>query len=168
MTTFFRILRLFSLVAWVGGLIFFVTAVTRVAFATMPDTHQAGLIVRGTLLALHRIGFIAGLVYLVSTLTLIATQRDSHLVRALEVLVVLVMLALTGYSHFSVLPRMETDRLSLGGVVDTAPADAPARKHFDRLHGLSVDLEGSVLVGGLLLVCLAPLPRRDDLDRVHF
>src|SRR5665213_1347708 len=47
-------------------------------------------------------------------------------------------------------------------------ADAPARRHFDRLHGLSVKLEGTVLLGGLLLVCLAPVPRRDDLDRVQF
>jgi hypothetical protein len=167
-TTFFRILRLFSLVAWVGGLIFFVTAVTRVAFDTMPDPHQAGLIVRGTLLALHHIGFIAGAVYLVSTLALIGTQRDSHIARAVEVLIVFVMLIITGYSHFSVLPRMEADRLTLGGVVDTAPADAPARVHFNRLHGLSVKLEGTVLIGGILLVCLAPLPRRDDLDRVQF
>ena len=168
MTTFFRILRLLSLVAWVGGLIFFVAAVTRVAFAATPDRHLAGLIVRGTLIVLHHIGFIAGAVYLVSTLTLIATQRDSHLVRAVEVLVILVMLIITGYSHFSVLPRMEADRLSLGGIVDTAPVDAPAHVHFNRLHGLSVKLEGAILLGGLLLVCLAPLPRRDDLDRVQF
>jgi hypothetical protein len=99
---------------------------------------------------------------------LIATQRDSHLVRAVEVLVVLIMLAITGYSHFSVLPRMEADRLSLGGVVGPSTASLPARRHFDRLHGLSVKLEGTVLLGGLLLVCLAPLPRRDDLDRVQF
>jgi Domain of unknown function (DUF4149) len=168
MTTFFRILRLLSLVAWVGGLIFFVAGVTRVAFATMPDAHNAGLIVRGTLIVLHHIGFLAGAIYLVSTLTLIATQRDSHLVRALEVLVVLVMLAITGYSQFSVLPRMEADRLSLGGIVDQTTADVPAHRHFDRLHGLSVKLEGTVLFSGLLLVCLAPLPRRDDLDRVQF
>lgn len=168
MTTFFRILRLFSLVAWVGGSIFFVAAVTRVAFATMPDAHMAGLIVRGTLLVLHRIGFIAGAVYLVSTLTLIATQRDSHFVRALEVLVVMVMLFITAYSHFSVLPRMEADRLALGGSVDARTADVPAHRHFDRLHGLSVKLEGTVLFGGLFLVCLVPLPRRDDLDRIPF
>ncbi len=168
MTSFFRVLRLFSLVAWVGGLIFFVVAVTRVAFETMPDAHTAGIIVRGTLVALHHIGFIAGLIYLISTLTLIATQRDSHLARAVEVLIVIVMMAVTGYSHFSVLPRMETDRLTLGGNVDVAPADAPARTHFERLHKVSVKLEGTVLIGGLLLVCLSPLPRRDDLDRVIF
>jgi hypothetical protein len=167
MTTFFRILRLLSLVAWVGGLVFFVAGVTRVAFDTLL-TAQAGLIVRGTLIALHHIGFLAGAVYLVSTLTLIATQRDSHLVRALEVLVVLVMVAVTGYSHFSVLPRMEADRLSLGGVVDPTTTDMPTHQHFERLHGLSVKLEGTVLFAGLLLVCLAPLPRRDDLDRVQF
>ena len=168
MTTFFRILRLLSLVSWVGGLIFFVVAVTRVAFATMPNAHMAGMIVRGTLLVLHRIGMIAGIIYLVSTLTLIATQRDSHLVRALEILVVGLMLIITGYSHYSVLPRMEIDRLNLGGNIESSPPDTPSRRHFDRLHGLSVKLEGTILLGGLLLVCLAPLPRRDDLDRVQF
>jgi hypothetical protein len=168
MTTFFRILRLFSLVAWVGGLIFFVAAVTRVAFAVSPDAHEAGLIVRGTLLVLHHIGFIAGFVYLVSTLTLIATQRDSHLARALEVLIVAVMLAITTYSHFSVLPRMDADLLLLGGDLEKSPPDAPAHVHFERLHGLSVKLEGTILIGGLILVCLAPVPRRDDLDLVQF
>src|SRR6187402_1300533 len=99
MTTFFRILRLFALVAWVGGLIFFVAAVARVAFATMPDSHMAGLIVRGTLITLHHIGFISGAVFLVATLALIGTQRDSHIARAVEVLIVLVMLIVTAYSH---------------------------------------------------------------------
>lgn len=168
MTTFFRILRLFSLVIWVGGLLFFIDAVAPVAFRTMPDAHQAGLIVRGTLLSLHHMGFLAGAVFLVATLALIATQRDSHIARAIEVLIVIVMLCLTGYSHFSILPRMEADTASLGGNVNAAPADAPARVHFDRLHGLSVKVEGAVVIGGILLVCLAPLPRRDDLDRVQF
>jgi len=168
MTTFFRILRQFALVAWVGGLIFFVAAVTRVAFEALPDQHLAGAVVRGTLLVLHHIGFISGAIYLVATLTLIGTQRDSHLARALEVLIVFVMLILTGYSHFSILPRMENDRRALGGTVDPSTADQPAHKHFDRLHGLSVKFEGAVLLGGLLLVCLAPIPARDDLDRVQF
>jgi hypothetical protein len=168
MTTFFRILRLLALVAWIGGSIFFVTAVTRVAFANIHDPQLFGLIIRGTLIILHKIGLAAGVVYLVSTLTLIATQRDSHLVRALEILIVSVMMILTLYSHFSVIPRMEADRLALGGTVDPSTAGNPAHQHFDRLHSLSVKLEGTVLFAGLLLVCLAPLPRRDDLDRVQF
>ena len=161
MTSFFRVLRLLSLVAWVGGLIFFVAAVAPVAFSTLPDAHAAGSVVRGTLIVLHRIGFISGAVYVLATLTLIGTQRDSHLARAAEVLVILGMLTLTGYSHFSVIPRMEADRLSLGGDVNTAPVGVPARRHFERLHRVSVRVEGAILLGGLLLVCLAPLPRVD-------
>lgn len=168
MTSFLRILRLLSLVAWVGSLFFFAFAVTRVAFSgVLPDAHSAAAIVRGTLVVLHHIGFASGFVFLIATLTLIGTQRDSHLARAIETLTVLVMLSLTAYSHFSVIPRMESDRLALGGDVATAPADSPAHRHFDRLHNLSVKLEGTVLLCGILLVCLAPFPQRSPQDRMY-
>ena len=166
MTTFFRIMRLLVLCLWVGGLLFFVIAVTPVAFKTLPDTHHAGLIVRGTLLVLHRIGLYGGPVYLLFTLALLATQRDTHTARAAELVLVISMLLLTAYSQLSVLPRMETDRLTLGGEIASASADAPARKHFDRLHSLSVKLEGAVLIEGLLLLGLATVHGRDvEYDR---
>lgn len=161
MTTFLRIVRLLTLCSWVGGLLFFVLAVTPVAFKTMPDAHHAGLIVRGTLLSLHRIGLYSGPVYLLATLALLATQRDTHPARAVELVLILSMLFLTAYSQLSVLPRMETDRLTLGGEIAAAPPDAPARRSFDRLHGLSVKLEGAVLVEGLLLLGLAVIHGRD-------
>jgi hypothetical protein len=123
------------------------------------------LIVRGALIALHRIGMVAGLVYLLCTLALLATQRDTHPIRAAELVLVLVMLALTGYSEFSVIPRMEADRVSLGGDVSTAPDESPAKKHFDRLHKVSVKVEGGVLVFGLLLLAMAGVHGRDDFDR---
>lgn len=167
MTILFRILRLFCIVAWVGGLLFFL-AVTRVAFSTLPDAHTAGAIVRGSLISLHHIGFLAGAVYLVTTLALIGTQRDSHIARAVEVLIVIVMLSLTAYSHFSVMPRMEEDTKALGGNVQLAPDSAPQKAHFNRLHGVSVKVEGAVLLGGILLICLAPIPGRDDLERIQF
>lgn len=166
MTTTFRFLRLLVLCFWVGGLLFFIFGVTPVAFRAMPDAHQAGLIVRGTLLVLHRIGLYGGLVYLLCTLALLAAQRDTHPARAVELVLAISMLLLTAYSQFSVLPRMEADRLATGGDVTAAPADAPARKHFDRLHSLSVKLEGAVLVQGLLLVGLATVYGRDhEYDR---
>ena len=165
MTTLFRILRSIALAAWVGGIIFFVAAVAPVAFKTMPDAHQAGMVVRGTLLALHHIGFIAGAVYFLFTLALLATQRDTHPVRAAELVLIVAMLALTAYLQLSVLPRMETDRLTLGGDVATASPADPARRHFDRLHGVSVKVEGAVLIEGLMLLMLAPVHGRDDYDR---
>ena len=75
------------------------------------------------------------------------------------------MLALTGYSQLSVMPRMETDRLTLGGDVTKAAADMPAKEHFERLHRLSVKLEGAILIEGLILLALAAVHGRDDFDR---
>jgi hypothetical protein len=55
--------------------------------------------------------------------------------------------------------------VALGGDVSMAPADAPALQHFDRLHKVSVRVEGTVLIAGLLLLGLAPVHGRDDFDR---
>ena len=161
----FRILRLIALATWVGGIVFFAFAVAPVAFRTMPDAHQAGTIVRGTLLALHRIGLFAGSVYLFFTLALLATQHDSHPARAAEIALIVAMMILTLYLQQSVLPHMETDRLTLGGDVDAAPPNTPARLHFEKLHRLSERVEGAVLLEGLLLLCLAPVHSREHIDR---
>lgn len=164
MTTVFRSIRLYALAVWVGGIVFF-SFVAAVAFKSLPDAHEAGLVVRGALISLHHIGMVAGLVYFLGTMALLATQRDSHPIRAAELALVLMMLALTGYSEFSVIPRMETDRITLGGDVAKAPLDAPARRHFERLHGVSVKVEGLVLVEGLMLLAMAAVHGRDDFDR---
>ena len=157
-------MRLFALAVWVGGLVFF-GFVAAVAFKTLPDAHSAGAVVRGSLIQLHHIGMVAGIVYLVFTLALLGTQRDSHPVRAGELVLVVVMLALTGYSEFSVIPRMERDRMSVGGDVATAPLDSPAVVHFNRLHKVSVRVEGVVLIAGLLLLGMTSIHGRDDYDR---
>lgn len=155
----FHAIRLIALALWVGGIVFFL-AVANVAFKTMPDAHTAGIVVRGSLLALHRIGLFAGAIYLFFTLALLATH-DSHPARAVEIVLVVSMMALTLYLQQSVLPRMETDRLTLGGDVQAAPPDAPAHRHFDRLHALSTRVEGTVLLEGLILLCLAPIQAQE-------
>ena len=53
MQTVLRALRLFAMVAWVGGLIFFAFVVAPVAFHSLPSTHEAGIVVGGTLRVLH-------------------------------------------------------------------------------------------------------------------
>lgn len=163
MKTTFRALRLVALALWVGGIVFFL-AVASVAFKTMPDTHLAGIVVRGSLLALHRIGLFAGVVYLFFTLALIATH-DSHPVRAVELVLILSMMGLTLFLQQSVLPRMETDRLTLGGDVGATSLELTAHKHFNRLHTLSTRLEGTILLEGLALLCLAPV-QNPELHRV--
>src|ERR1700744_5911218 len=162
MTTLLRILRLYSLALWAGGEVFFVL-VAGIAFSVLPDAHSAGMVVRGSLMALHRIGIGAGVVYLLATLALLAMRRDTHRARAAEVALVGVMLAVTLYSQMSVIPRMENDRMSLGGDVAQVSKDNPVRHDFDRLHSLSVNLEGAVLLCSLVLIALAPIHDRRTL-----
>jgi hypothetical protein len=168
MTILLRSLRLICLSIWVGALVFF-GFVAQVAFQNLPNAFQAGLVVRGSLLQLHRLGEAAGILYFVFTVVLIASQRDTHPVRAAELAFVIAMLCLTAYSQLSVMPSMERDRASLAEQfhteVDKSPADAPAHQHFDRLHNLSVKLEGAVLIEGLLLLALSTIHGRDDFDR---
>lgn len=161
MSLLFRVLRSVALAVWFGGLVFFIVGVAAVAFKTF-DPHTAGAMVRGSLLALHRIGLYAGAVYLLFTLALLASQRDSHPARAVELALVVAMITLTAYSQLSVIPRMETDRLTLGGDVTKVPENVPARQHFERLHRLSVRLESAVLIEALVLIILAPIHGRDD------
>lgn len=162
MTTLLRILRLYSLALWAGGEVFFVL-VAGIAFTVLPDTHSAGMVVRGALIDLHRIGIGAGVVYLLATMGLLAMRRDTHRARGVEVALVGVMLALTLYSQRSVIPRMESDRLSLGGDVTAVSKGNPTRQDFDRLHALSVNLEGAVLLCSLVPIALAPIHDRRTL-----
>jgi hypothetical protein len=163
MTLFFRMVRLIALAAWTGALFYF-GFIAKVAFQSF-DAANAGTMVRGSLLALHHLGFYAGVIYLLLTVALLATQRDSHPARAIELVLIISMLALTVYSQLSVIPRMETDRINLGGDVTKVSAADPTAIHFQRLHGLSVKLEGAVLVEAIILLALAPIHGREDFDR---
>src|SRR5258708_31136568 len=60
METFLRALRLYAMVAWVGGLAFFAFVVAPVAFGSLASAHEAGVVVGGTLRVLHWIGLIGG------------------------------------------------------------------------------------------------------------
>ena len=163
MTLAFRIVRLLAIAAWFGALFYF-GFLAKVAFEALQPA-DAGTVVRGDLHALHHIGFIAGAIYLLFTLALLATQRDSHPARAVELVFIVSMLALTAYSQMSILPRMETDRLTVGGDVTKVQPTDPAYQHFQKLHSLSVKFESAILIEALILLCLAPIHGRDDFDR---
>ena len=62
-----RALRLFAMVAWVGGLGFFAFVVAPVAFHSLPSAHEAGMVVGGTLRVLHWIGLVGGTSFYVAT-----------------------------------------------------------------------------------------------------
>lgn len=144
---------------WVGGILFF-PVVAYIAFRSLRDTHTAGTIARQCLHTLHVEGLIAGL--LLIPLLLIGGVAGAYGRRIIgPVTLTLVMLGLTAFSQYSIMPRMEQDRLRSGGRIDaTAPNDA-SRLDFERLHVASERVEAGVLVAGLLLILMlarAPLP----------
>jgi hypothetical protein len=153
MQNLLRALRLFAMVAWVGGLGFFAFVVAPVAFHSLPSAHEAGIVVGGTLRVLHWIGLVGGAVFYVSTgLLWLRAGVTARLGFAIEMILTGLMMATTFYSQFKILPAMEVDRALAGGVVETAPVGNAGRIDFERLHILSERLEGFVFFCGLGVV----------------
>jgi uncharacterized membrane protein len=151
--SFLRFLMLLSLVCWIGGLIFFAFVLAPTAFSVLPSTHLAGNVVGRALGKLHWIGFISGIVFLISSLLYNRfTDGTAHVFAARHVLLCL-MLTLTLISQFGIIPRMDVLRASLGDV-KAAPVDNPERVQFDALHVWSTRVEGAVLLLGLVVVYL--------------
>jgi hypothetical protein len=116
------------------------------------------MIVGGSLVRLHWIGLFCGLIFLVVSVVARAHYRTI----IPQAVLVLVMLLLTAYSQFSIIPRMDTARESVGGNVEAVAANNPGRQIFDRLHQRSVHVEGLVLLCGVgALVATAHWSRRE-------
>lgn len=153
MWTVLRALRLLVMVVWVGGLVFFAFVVAPVAFHSLPNTHEAGLVVGGTLRVLHWTGLIGGVVFCAATAGLwLWAEVPTRVGFAIEVVLTGVMLLGTAYSQFRILPAMEVDRALAGGEVEAARFDNAGRVDFERLHTLSERVEGFVLFCGLGVV----------------
>lgn len=153
--SFLRFLMLLSLVAWIGGLIFFAFVLAPTVFApgVLPNTHLAGNIVGRALGKLHWIAIVSGIIFLASSLFYSRlTGGTAHVFAVRNVLVVL-MLTLTLVSQFWIIPRMDTLRATVSDFT-TVPADNPDRVEFDALHAWSTRVEGAVLLLGLVVVYL--------------
>ena len=149
--SFLRFLMLLSLVAWIGGLIFFAFVLAPTAFTVLPSTHLAGNVVGRALGKLHWIAIISGIVFLASSLLYSRLTDGTAHIFALRHVLLCLMLALTLVSQFGIIPRMDVLRASLGDV-RSAPIDNPERVQFDALHVRSTRIEGAVLLLGLVVV----------------
>jgi hypothetical protein len=158
MKTFVRALLWLLVVLWLGGVMFF-PIVAATAFGTISDTHVAGTIVAKCLRILHYEGLFAGSLIV---LLLLVAQAVRALPRsaAAPVVVTLLMLGLTAFSQFSVIPKMEGYRIAAGGAIDAVPADDPNRVAFNKLHVVSEKVEEGVLAGGIVLVALLAMRPR--------
>ena len=149
MTTLLRFLQFLALGTWIGSILYFGAIMAPAAF-TVLTSDQAGALVGLTLGRLHLMGIIAGIVFLIATA--VAERSPAALVRPAPLLV-LAMIVLTFVSQFWVTGTMEGLRAQMGSVSAT-PATSALRVSFDRLHVLSVRLEGAVLLCGLAALAL--------------
>ena len=145
-----------SLIIWLGGIIFFSFVMAPKVFGIlMPVTggqRVAGEIIGKSLQELHWAGILCGVLFLVCATALRKTFRDT------AIFLVLAMLLLTAVSQFAITPRMQAIRS--GTLVIDSREENGGQLEFQRLHDLSVGLEGAVLLLGLGVVWLTA--KQDD------
>ncbi len=146
-----RFLMLLSLVVWIGGLIFFAFVLAPTAFQVLPDTHLAGNMVGRSLGKLHWLAITSGVVFLLTSLFYSRLTTGTVHAFALRHVLVILMLGLTLFSQYWIIPRMDTLRATVGNFA-SVPLNNPARVQFDALHVWSTRVEGAVLVLGLVAV----------------
>jgi len=148
-----RFLMLLALVVWLGGLIFFAFVVAPSAFAVLPTRHLAGTMVGRSLNALHWMGIVSGVVFLVSSMAYNRLALGNSRPVAARHIAILLMLALTLVSQFAISPRMHAIRDQVV-VIDNVPLDNPLRVEFNRLHLWSENFEKGVFLLGVVALFL--------------
>jgi hypothetical protein len=154
MKTLVRTLLYLALIVWLGAEIFF-PVVAAITFTTlMPNTHLAGAIVGELLRILHWMGIVSGMVAL--ALLALAPAWGIYKPRAVlaPMALIVLMIALTGFSQFIIIPAMERDRISAGGAINTNAVTDPSTIDFNKLHNRSENVELVILLAGLFTVML--------------
>jgi hypothetical protein len=148
-------LYLLSLVCWLGGMVFFSALVAPVVFKVLP-LAEAGKLQAVLFPRYYLLGYICGVIGLIGAIYLCAT-RTPRVWWAMAAVALLIALGLTVYAGAVVRPRVDAIRT----VSEEANPDPARRAEFDRLHHLSVLLNGAVMlldVGALLATSIALTP----------
>jgi uncharacterized membrane protein len=153
MTNILRFLQIFALGTWVGSIFYFSAAVAPGAFRVLQNQDQAGLVVEFTLRRLHTLGVVAGIVFLFASALLAMTASISRQSLLLPAAGVAIMVVLTVISQQVVTHKMLRLRREMVSVAATPP-DNPLRVEFNRLHRISVQLEGATLLIGFAALYL--------------
>ena len=151
MTSFLRTVEFLALSVWLGSDVFLSFVVAPGAFRVLaPNRDQAGAVVGFSLTRMHLGGIVLGVVFLL--VRLMRTRSFASLVTPAAICVVL-MIALTAISQYTVSAKMAVLRLQMGSIQATG-ANSPILAEFSRLHRISVSLESGVLLAGIAAMYL--------------
>jgi len=135
---------LLSLVCWLGGMVFFSIFTAPVIFSVLTRI-DAGKVVSGIFPRYYLLGYIAGGIALVLA-SYFCVLRPARLWWILTAVALAFSLGLTVYAGAMLRPRIDAIHL----VVEEPNPDPARQAQFDRLHRLSVSLNGGVMVLNLL------------------
>ena len=150
MSSFLRTIEFLALSLWLGSDVFLSFVVAPGAFRILGSRDQAGAMVGYSLNVMHIGGIACGATLLLARL--VRTKTFASFVTPAALCVVL-MIALTAISQFTVSARMAALRMQMGSI-QAAAADSPLLAEFSRLHRISVSLESGVLLAGIAAMLL--------------
>ncbi len=145
--TILLFIYLLSLVCWLGAIIFFSFFTAPALFARLP-VAQAGAVVATIFPRYYILGYVAGIIALVLAFYMMVALEGARGWWGLSVAALVLAVACTFYAGLEVRPRVT----ELRPVTEEQNPDPARKAEFDRLHRLSVALNGAVL--GLDLVAL--------------
>ena len=162
MAVTFRFFHLLALVVWVGGIVFFSFFTAPALFGVLPR-DLAGNVTSVLFPRYYMLGGICGLVALLTILLQWLRSPGRDRLRQIEMVLLIMMLAMTLYAGLGILPETSSLRPQIRAAEETPGRDA-AQGRFDVLHRRSVILNGLVLLCGI--GALATLAWRDHPDVV--
>ncbi len=148
-----RFLMLLSLVVWIGSFIFFAFVVAPTVFSVLPTHDLAGRVVNRSLTALHWMGLVSGIVFLIASAWYSRLNLGTAQPFACRHILIVLMLALTLVSMFVIGAKMNALRADMG-IIDNVPISDSRRVEFNQLHQWSTRLESGVFIMGLVVLFL--------------
>lgn len=145
MYTVAKWLYLMALIVWVGEVVFFSFVVAPSIFRTFP-TADAGRAVGAIFPTYYRLGYACGAVLLLSC-TILLGGATARLWWGVNTVLAALMLAATLYAGVVIQPRAT----ELRPQIHEATAPQSVKDEFSRLHRLAVQLNGAVLLCGLVV-----------------
>lgn len=135
---------LLCLVCWLGAIIFFSAFVAPTLFTQLP-VAEAGKVVSIIFPRYYMLGYVSGMIALVIAIYFAAVHGPRGWWSG-AALALAIALGLTFYAGAVVRPRVD----SIRAVAEQQSPDPARKAEFDRLHRLSVMLNGAVLILDLL------------------
>jgi len=131
---------LLAIVCWLGAVIFFSFFTAPVVFTRLPIA-DAGKVVAGIFPRYYALGYVAGVIASALGAYFFAVRGARLWWGAATVLLMLALVA-TLYAGLAVRPQVDAIR----SVAEESQPDPARKAEFDRLHRLSVILNGAVMI----------------------